>query len=104
MKTLAEIRTVGSLKRNSRTRSAKPKKPSQNFLDMYVLTTEKERLEKELRIIDRRRLELMMRIADVTRDVQLIGKKIDTMRKSGDITSEEFTRLEAQLKKFSLNY
>lgn len=82
MKSLNEIRTSRSAKRLPRTKSAKPKKPSQNYLNMYVLTTEKERLEKELKIIDRRRIELIMRINDVTKELRDIEAKISELKKS----------------------
>lgn len=106
MKSLNEIRTSRSAKRLSRTKSAKPKKPSQNYLNMYVLTAEKERLEKELRIIDRRRIELIMRINDVSKELKEIETKLDNLKKSGDLKTDthELPIDSKQWKKFSMNY
>ncbi len=106
MKSLNEIRTSRSAKRLPRTKSAKPKKPSQNYLNMYVLTTEKERLEKELRIIDRRRIELIMRINDVSRELRDIEAKINELKKAGELKSDalELPIESKQWKKFSINY
>ncbi len=104
MKSLNEIRTSRSAKRLPRTKSAKPKKPSQNYLNMYVLTTEKERLEKELRVIDRRRIELLMRINDVNRELREIETKIESLKKSGELKSEAPDLDPKQWKKFSMNY
>lgn len=106
MKSLNEIRTSRSAKRLPRTKSAKPKKPSQNYLNMYVLTTEKERLEKELKIIDRRRIELLMRINDVSKELKDIEDKIDSLKKSGELKTDvpELSVDSKQWKKFSMNY
>ncbi len=106
MKSLNEIRTSRSAKRLPRTKSAKPKKPSQNYLNMYVLTAEKERLEKELRIIDRRRIELIMRINDVSKELKDIKTKIAQLKKSGDLKSDapELPVDSKQWKTFSINY
>lgn len=106
MKSLNEIRTSRSAKRLPRTKSAKPKKPSQNYLNMYVLTTEKERLEKELKIIDRRRIELIMRINDVTKELRDIEAKISELKKAGELKSDapELPIDSKQWKKFSMNY
>ncbi|MFN3345755.1 MAG: hypothetical protein ACK412_08905 [Chloroherpetonaceae bacterium] len=106
MKSLNEIRTSRSAKRLPRTKSAKPKKPSQNYLNMYVLTTEKERLEKELKIIDRRRIELIMRINDVSKELRDIESKISELKKAGELKSDapELPIDSKQWKKFSMNY
>lgn len=106
MKSLNEIRTARSAKRLPRTKSAKPKKPSQNYLNMYVLTTEKERLEKELKIIDRRRIELIMRINDVSKELNEIQTKIETLKKSGELKMDapDLPIDSKQWKKFSMNY
>ncbi len=106
MKSLNEIRTSRSAKRLPRTKSAKPKKPSQNYLNMYVLTTEKERLEKELKIIDRRRIELIMRINDVSKELRDIEAKISELKKAGELKSDapELPIDSKQWKKFSMNY
>lgn len=106
MKSLNEIRTSRSAKRLPRTKSAKPKKPSQNYLNMYVLTTEKERLEKELKIIDRRRIELIMRINDVSKELKEIETKIADLKKSGELKTDapELPIDSKQWKKFSMNY
>jgi len=106
MKSLNEIRTSRSAKRLPRTKSAKPKKPSQNYLNMYVLTTEKERLEKELRIIDRRRIELLMRINDISKEIKDIETKISELKKAGELKTDapELPLGPKQWKKFSMNY
>ncbi len=106
MKSLNEIRTSRSAKRLPRTKSAKPKKPSQNYLNMYVLTTEKERLEKELKIIDRRRIELIMKLNDLSKEIQDIETKISNLKKSGELKSDapELPIDSKQWKKFSMNY
>jgi predicted nucleic acid-binding Zn-ribbon protein len=106
MKSLNEIRTSRSAKRLPRTKSAKPKKPSQNYLNMYVLTTEKERLEKELKIVDRRRIELIMRINDVSKELKEIETKIGDLKKSGELKTDapELPIDSKQWKKFSMNY
>jgi|GEM_PF-2423978 chromosome segregation ATPase len=106
MKTLNEIRTARNAKRLPRTKSAKPKKPSQNYLNMYVLTTEKERLEKELRIVDRRRIELLMRINDISKELKEIEAKISALKKNGDLKTDapELPIDSKQWKKFSMNY
>ncbi len=106
MKSLNEIRTSRSAKRLPRTKSAKPQKPSQNYLNMYVLTTEKERLEKELRIIDRRRIELIMRINDVSKELKQIESKINALKQTGELKTDapELPIDSKQWKKFSMNY
>ncbi len=106
MKTLNEIRTARNAKRPPRTKSAKPKKPSQHYLNMYVLTTEKERLEKELRIIDRRRIELLMRINDISKELKDIETKINELKKTGELKTDtpELPLDPKQWKKFSMNY
>lgn len=73
---------------------------------MYVLTTEKERLEKELKIIDRRRIELIMRINDVTKELRDIEAKISELKKAGELKSDapELPIDSKQWKKFSMNY
>lgn len=106
MKSLNEIRTARNAKRPPRTKSAKPQKPSHNYLNMYVLTTEKERLEKELRIIDRRRIELIMRINDVSKELKEIEAKINALKKTGELKTDtiQLPADSKQWKKFSINY
>ncbi|MCS6990063.1 MAG: hypothetical protein NZM06_11165 [Chloroherpetonaceae bacterium] len=106
MKSLNEIRTSRHAKRPPRTKTAKPQKPSQNYLNLYVLTTEKERLEKELRIVDRRRIELLMRINDISKELREIEAKIESLKKAGELKTEprELPPESKQWKKFSMNY
>ncbi|MBC8043643.1 MAG: hypothetical protein IAF08_09400 [Rhizobacter sp.] len=76
MKGLSQIKSIRSVKNIPRTRSAKPKNDSTEYLNLYVLTVERERLTKELAVLDRRRGEVDMRLKSLNDNIaSLIAKR-----------------------------
>ncbi len=86
IKTVSAIKSARSLKRIPRSKTAKPIGTSGNYLNLYVLSTEKERLEKELAAVERRRSEIVKQLANVTKEIEDITKKHlkDTEKKQPD--------------------
>lgn len=86
IKTISAIKSARSLKRIPRSKTAKPIGTSGNYLTLYVLSTEKERLEKELATVERRRSEILKQLVHVTKEIEDITKKHlkETEKKSSD--------------------
>ncbi|PIO48016.1 MAG: hypothetical protein CMR00_07320 [[Chlorobium] sp. 445] len=86
IKTVSAIKSARSLKRIPRSKTARPIGTSGNYLNLYVLSTEKERLEKELATIERRRSEIVKQLANVMKEIEDITKKHfkDTEKKQPD--------------------
>ncbi|MFN3386023.1 MAG: hypothetical protein ACK42Y_05490 [Candidatus Thermochlorobacter sp.] len=86
IKTVSAIKSARSLKRIPRSKTAKPIGTSGNYLNLYVLSTEKERLEKELAAVERRRSEIVKQLANVMKEIEDITKKHlkDTEKKQPD--------------------
>ncbi|KER10926.1 MAG: hypothetical protein HY22_01795 [[Candidatus Thermochlorobacteriaceae] bacterium GBChlB] len=74
MKTVGSLKTLRSVKRMPKTRTAKPKNSSADYLNLYVMTVEKDRLEKELAVLERRRGEVLKQLADVTKEIESVAK------------------------------
>lgn len=96
IKTVSAIKSARSLKRIPRSKTAKPIGTSGNYLNLYVLSTEKERLEKELAAVERRRGEIVKQLANVTKEIEDITKK--------HIKDTEKKQPEKSFKTVSLNY
>jgi len=96
IKTISAIKSARSLKRVPRSKTAKPIGTSGNYLNLYVLTTEKERLEKELAAVERRRHEIIKQLENVIKEIEDITKK--------HIKEIEKKQPEKPFKTVSLNY
>lgn len=96
MKTISAIKSARSLKRIPRSKTAKPVGPSGNYLNLYVLSTEKERLEKELAAVERRRSEIIKQLANVMKEIEELTKK--------HLKESEKKQPDKPFKTMSLNY
>ena len=67
---LGDIRSVRSVGATSTPRVKRP-----IHLDLYVLSMEKSRLEKELAALDKRRSTVMRKLADVDAQVDVLQKQ-----------------------------
>jgi len=66
---LREIRTMHSSKKRSI-----PRVQSSSYLDLYVLRKEKDRLEKEVYILDKREKNMQKRLAEIDTEMQKLEK------------------------------
>lgn len=73
---LREIRTMGSSKKKSI-----PRVQSSPYLDLYMLRKEKDRLEKEAYVLDKRKKSVQKRINDI--DAEMVKlEELEEARKS----------------------
>jgi mevalonate kinase len=75
IKTISAIKSARSLKRIPRSKTAKPIGTSGNYLNLFVLDTQKQRLEKELAAVERRRHEIIKQLENVIKEIEDITKK-----------------------------
>lgn len=77
MKGLSQIKSARSVRSLPRTRTGKPKSESSDYLNLYILTVERERLQKELAVLDRRRTEVDTRLKTLNADIErIMGKSV----------------------------
>ncbi|MDX2127939.1 MAG: hypothetical protein SFU91_02750 [Chloroherpetonaceae bacterium] len=110
MKTLAELKSTRSIKKLPRSRSSKPRGKSGAYLDLYVMTVEKERLEKELAVLERRRKEIIGQLDTAKKNIEEIFERKNIVPESKaaaapSLGSETGTTESSQpWKTISLNY
>jgi predicted nuclease with TOPRIM domain len=92
---LGDIRSVRSIGAASIPRVKRPV-----HLDLYVLSMEKSRLEKELAALNKRRSTIMRKLADVDAQVEVLQKQVFGKKKNE--TSDEASQ--KPLKTLTINY
>ena len=87
LKSLGDIANLGDLRRPS-AKSGKPALPTTAILNLYMRGNEKMRIEKELKRVRRRRVQLLMRLKDVDREMsKLLIQAMGTAAKLGGKSS-----------------
>ncbi|MEI6633074.1 MAG: hypothetical protein WCP22_04550 [Chlamydiota bacterium] len=103
MKGLTEIRGMRGIRTlGGGARKGIPRKESSIYLDMFVLRKEKERLEKEIFIFDKKVREDKDKLDDIAKKLERLEKNDAASRKKGERGAR--SRPESQLKKMSLDY
>jgi predicted nucleic acid-binding Zn-ribbon protein len=97
LKSLREIRTMQSSKKRSI-----PRTQTSAYLDLYVLRREKDRLEKEIAVLERRKRNIQERLGDIGAEMRKIEKKEAEKERAGPPVPEESSRRE--WKKIPLKY
>jgi hypothetical protein len=69
VKSLRDIRSLRSTGKRSI-----PRVQSSAYLDLYILEKEKERLEKEATLLERRSRAILKRLGDIQRQAESLGK------------------------------
>jgi len=94
---LRDIRTMRSVKNRSI-----PRLQSSTYLDLYMLRKEKDRLEKELYILDKRKKGIQKRLDEIILEMGKLEKAKAIIRK---INTEGFKKLSGkEWKTMSLKY
>lgn len=103
MKGVSEISGLRSIKsmRSSSKRSI-PRVQSSAYLDLYMLRKEKDRLEKEIYILDKRKIETQKKLNDVNKQMDKL-LKAEPERKEG-VSQEVKKPKESEWKTMTLKY
>jgi len=103
MKGVSEISGLRSIKSmHSSNKRSIPRVQSSAYLDLYMLRKEKDRLEKEIYILDKRKNETQKRLDDVNKGMEEL-QKAKTGRKERP-TNEFEKPAGKEWKTMSLNY
>lgn len=97
VKSLREIRTMQSSKKRSI-----PRVQTSPYLDLYILRKEKDRLEKEIAILDRKKKNVKKRLGDISAEMEMIEKTEAKKRQAYSLGSKELSEME--WKKVPLKY
>lgn len=103
MKGVSEISGLQSIKsmRTTGKRSI-PRTQSSAYLDLYMMKKEKDRLEKEIYILDKRKKSIQKRLDDINREMEKLERQ-EAERKEN--FSQEFKKpAEKGWKRISLSY
>ncbi len=101
MKTMQQLPSMGdirSVRSIGATSIPKVKRPV--HLDLYVLSMEKSRLEKELAVLDKKRSTIMRKLEEVDAQIEKLQKQV--FRKKKDSDSEDISQ--KPLKTLTVNY
>lgn len=103
MKGVSEISGLQSIKSmHSTGKRSIPRTQSSAYLDLYMLRKEKDRLEKEITILDKRKKGMQKKLDDINNEMDKLQKS-EAERKEG--ASEEFkTPSEKEWKTMKLKY
>ena len=98
---LREIRSLRSTGKRSI-----PRVQSSAYLDLYMLEKEKERLEKEAVLLEKRSRAILKRLGDIQRQAEVLEKSASLAegRKGKDERQGEPTSPGKKWKTFSVNY
>lgn len=97
VKSLREIRTMQSSKKRSI-----PRIQTSAYLDLYILRKEKDRLEKEIAVLDRRKKNIQKKLGDISAEMEKIEKTEAQKQQVYSLGSKELSRTE--WKKVPLKY
>jgi len=101
---LREIRTLHSAKKRSI-----PRVQSSTYLDLYMLGKEKDRLEKEMFILEKRKTSMQKRLDEIAVEMKKLEEAEGIARSNTNPNSEERTYtpgnvVKKEWKKMVLNY
>lgn len=103
MKGVSEISGLRSIKSmHSSSKRSIPRVQSSAYLDLYMLRKEKDRLEKEIYILEKRRKDIQKRLDGINEDMDKL-QKAETERKER-ATGEIAKPSEKEWKTMSLKY
>lgn len=77
---------------------AMPKRQGANYLDLYVLTKEKARLEEEKSVVDKRKEQLESNIKELEREIETLTKTLS--QQDGQTVSPERVKKKAPQKEW----
>ena len=107
MKGVTEISGLRSIRSmHSAGKRSIPRVQSSAYLDLYVLKKEKERLEKEDYILDKRRKDIQNKLKGINKQMDKLMES-DPGPKGGrkkNVHQEDEEQAQKKLKKMSLNY
>lgn len=97
---ISGLRRIKSL--HSEGKRSIPRVQSSGYLDLFMLGKEKDRLEQEMSVLDRRKKDIQRRLDDINKDMEKL-KKEEAKRK--ETISQEYKRpLEKEWKTMPLKY
>jgi len=103
MKGVSEIGGLRSIKSmHSSSKRSIPRVQSSAYLDLYMLRKEKDRLEKEIYILDKRKIETQKKLNDVNKQMDKL-LKAEPERKEG-VSQEVKKPKESEWKTMTLKY
>ena len=75
MKSISEISGLRSIKSmHSSGKRSIPRVQSSTYLDLYILRKEKDRLEKEIYILDKRKKDILKKLDEVNKETDKLQK------------------------------